>query len=328
MKFLVPFFSIFFICIIVRSQDVHLTQYYTSNLSLNPAYTGNYNGDIRIVANYRSQWKQVTAPIQTNFLSVEKKIVLNKDEVGVGLILMNDRLNLYSLNTNKAYLSISYQKNFNDHILHIGMQGGIVMRTTDLSGQTFPDQWQYVNGNYSLPNNETGIQNKTTYPSINLGAGWSHKFGNKKLTAGYALFNTNKPKDSFVSNNQSLPLRHVFNASLAWHLANKLTLLPQVLFMRTAKANDFIIGSNIRKNINKDVAVLIGLSYRNTIANSDAFMAIAGLSYKRLDFGFSLDFNDSQLSRQSQSKSALEFSLIYTTPSVHPNKAAIPCDRY
>jgi hypothetical protein len=40
-----------------KGQDIHFSQYYASPLSLNPANTGNYDGDWRLMNSYRQQWK-------------------------------------------------------------------------------------------------------------------------------------------------------------------------------------------------------------------------------------------------------------------------------
>ena len=104
--------------------------------------------------------------------------------------------------------------------------------------------------------------------------------------------------------------------------------MPHILYMSAAGATDFIFATNASKKINKDVGVMLGAGYRGSEANSDAFLAIVGMNYKRIDFGFSVDFNMSQLSSQSKSKTAYEISLIYTTPSLFSNKATIPCDRF
>lgn len=312
------------------SQDVHLTQFYTSNLSLNPAFTGNYNGDIRLVANYRNQWKQVTAPIQTNMFSFEKKVVLHKDEFGLGVIVMNDRLNTYSLNTNKIFLGASFQKNLNGHFFRAGLQGGIVQRKTDYSNQTFPVQWNKSEGSFDMnkSSGETALTNQALYPSFNAGIGWIKKYKSIKLTAGYGIFNINRPKDGFISTTDRLAFRHSGNVHASIYLSHQYTIMPQILYMRSAGATDFVFVTNAGKKITQEVSVLLGAGYRGSQTNSDAFLAIVGLSYRRFDFGFSMDFNVSQLSVQSKGKTAYEISLIYTTPSLFSNKASIPCDRY
>ena len=155
MKLIITFCIGLFLSVSLLAQDIHLAQYYTSNLSLNPAYTGNFDGDIRATLNSRSQWSQLSPAIKTNMLSIEKKFVRRPNEFGLGFILINDQLSAMFLNTNKMYLSGSYQKNIHGHFFRFGIQGGIVLMNINLTNQTFPAQWDASNGQYDL--STTGV---------------------------------------------------------------------------------------------------------------------------------------------------------------------------
>ena len=60
---------IVFILILINSflnaQDIHFSQYYASPMTVNPAYTGMFNGTYRVGANYRNQWASVSVPYKT-----------------------------------------------------------------------------------------------------------------------------------------------------------------------------------------------------------------------------------------------------------------------
>jgi|GEM_PF-1053986 len=324
------FFTLLCSSFLIYGQDVHLTQYYASNLSLNPAYTGSYEGDIKVTLNSRSQWSQISPSIKTNMFSIEKKILRFPNEFGVGFIFINDQVSASFLNTNKAMLSVSYQKNIHQHYFRIGLQGGMVLRRIDLSAQTFPGQWNYASGNFdqSISNGESQTQNSWTYPVINSGVSWMHRFGKTKVSAGYGLFNVNKPNDSYTSSTDRLPFRHVFNAAAAYDLSKTVWITPHLLYMRTRNATDFLGGVNVNKKINSQLVLLAGLGYRGSTTNSDSFIALIGGSFKRFNVGFSWDFNISSLNQNAKNKSAWEISLCYITPGRTFKKATIPCDRY
>ena len=57
----------------VYSQDPHFSQYYETPLQINPAMTG-VNGDLRVLANYRDQWRSVSKPFTTYAFSIEAKM--------------------------------------------------------------------------------------------------------------------------------------------------------------------------------------------------------------------------------------------------------------
>jgi type IX secretion system PorP/SprF family membrane protein len=332
MRFIIIFFVFQLIAPFAQSQDVHLTQYYTSNISLNPAYTGNYFGDLRLVANYRSQWGQVSTPIKTNFFSIEKRLLKRfPDEIGVGALFVNDAVSSYNLHTNKIIFSGSYQREYNKNVIRVGLQMGFVFRSINLGPQqTFPDQWNYPQGKYdpNLPNGETNIQNTRFYGNTSIGAAWTRRFGKAKVSAGYAMFNLNRPRDGFVAASKGLPFRHVFNTSVVYSLSAKTNLIPHVLYMRTARATDFIGGTNVTYMMKENVGVLFGAGYRGSTLNSDAVIATTGLIYNRLQFGLSWDFTVSKLNQYAKSKSAWEVMITYTTPSRISGKITLPCERY
>ncbi len=328
--FLALSFFLLFINCVVLAQDVHLTQYYTNNQALNPAYTGSYYGDVRMVANSRSQWGQVSSPIKTNYFSIEKKILRFPDEIGVGVLFINDQVTAYNLVTNKIMISGSYQKEIRKNIFRLGIQGGMVFRSINVGNQTFPDQWNYYQGVYdpSISSGETNIQNLKAYSDFNVGASWSRRFGIAKVTVGYAIFNINRPHDGFVpTTSAGLPFKHVFSPTVTLSVSQKTNIIPYALYMNSAGAVDFMGGSNITYALMHNTSVLFGAGYRGSTINSDAVIGVAGVNYKRIQLGFSMDFTVSQLNG-AKNKSAWELMLTYTTPSRIPGKVTIPCQRY
>jgi len=55
----------------VCSQDPHFSQFFSSPLTLNPAFCGKFNGTIRAAANYRDQWPSINRAYQTATASVD-----------------------------------------------------------------------------------------------------------------------------------------------------------------------------------------------------------------------------------------------------------------
>lgn len=330
MKSLYTFLFILGIHSIGFGQDIHLTQYYTSNLLLNPAYTANFDGDMKVCGNSRTQWAQVSPAMKTNMVSIEKKFLKRPNEFGLGAIIINDQVSSFFLHTNKILLSGSFQKNHKGHFFRFGLQSGIVMRNVNTNDQTFPSQWNYQLGSYdpSSNNNEGSVKNNWNYLNVNAGAAWSHLFGKVKLSAGYALFNINRPIEGYGSANKAIPFRHVFNTSAVYFINPKVSLMPHILYMNSATATDFLTGVNATRKFTEHLSVTAGAGYRGSTVNSDAAIAVAGFTYDRFAFGLSWDFNVSSLSKDARNKTAWEVSLTYTTPSRAANKITLPCDRY
>src|ERR1043165_1449272 len=80
----------------LQAQDIHHTQYFASPLTLNPALTGLVRGDLRLSANYRSQWYSVSShPYPTGVVSYDmaamKGKLNNGDALGIGILGTYDR---------------------------------------------------------------------------------------------------------------------------------------------------------------------------------------------------------------------------------------------
>lgn len=330
MKNLFYLIILIFVVTNLNAQDVHLSQYYTSNQSLNPALTGVYKGDYRAVLNYRSQWRQVVDPITTSMFSLEKRLIHFTNEFGIGFIVINDRLTTYGVNTNKFMLSGAYRKKLNKNTFGLGFQGGYVNRSTDLNNQTFPGQWNYGNGTFdpTISNNENTLQENKSYIVLNTGLFYSRQIGLKTFNFNYGLFNVNNPNYGFVSSKEKLPFRHVVVSNIQIPLNSSLSITPRLLYMTTQKASDIILSANSLRKMNQDLSLMLGLGIRGGSVNSDAAIAYGGFNYKRFETGISFDFNLSQLSKDTPRKSVWEISLIYTTPNRTIDKSTINCDRY
>ena len=43
----------------VKGQDPHFSQFFASPLTINPSFTGKFDGDIRMTAIHRNQWPSI-----------------------------------------------------------------------------------------------------------------------------------------------------------------------------------------------------------------------------------------------------------------------------
>lgn len=78
----------------VSAQDPHFSQFFSSPLTLNPAFTGKFDGALRVMGNYRNQWPTInnaftTATVAADFHILDKTIASN-DTWGVGFVGYND----------------------------------------------------------------------------------------------------------------------------------------------------------------------------------------------------------------------------------------------
>lgn len=312
------------------AQDIHLSQFYTNNPALNPALTGDFDGNYRISLNYRSQWSQLSVPIVTTMLAFEKKLDFHTQEVGFGGLIIHDRFSDFNIANTKVYLSGSYKRNLGGMSLAAGIQAGYVLKRQDFTDQTFPVQWDYDQGDFDimLPNLELGLDSKSNYLDLNAGILISKKWSKRaKSKVGYSIFHVTAPKESFTGSGFRLKARSAVHLSSEFRLNNHIYVEPHALMMWTTSTQDLVVGSNFRYQAKK-MGIRTGFFHRGGLPDSDALIYKVGLLYQAFDIGFSYDFNISELSQSTTRKSTYEISFIYTAPNVSLQQQSIPCERF
>jgi len=318
----------------VFAQDIHFSQFYASPLSLNPAYTGNYDGDWRIMDNYRSQWKAVAEPYKTISVGFDKPFYIGENKFGAGLFVINDNSGISKLTVNKIFLCAAYHKLKPESGLHFGLQAGYVLKSYSKDKLTYPDQYNMDIGLFDskLPNTEN-LDENVNYFDLNIGGLWTKKFSIFEPEIGISLFHLTFPKESYLSENNKLPMRQCIHGSTKIDINEKFFLLPKIMYMGQKNATDFIYGTNvgyaIPKNTYNAKSLFAGAYFREGFdIRMDACIFVLGVNFKSLDLGVSYDVNVSKLRTVSSGKGAFEFSIIYTAGSTKINKISIPCERY
>ncbi len=323
-------FACFLFNLNLQAQDIHLSQFYTNNLNLNPALTGNFDGNYRITLNYRSQWSQLSVPIVTTMLGFEKKIDLYTQQVSVGGLIVHDRFSDFNIANSKIFLSGSYGRNLGNAELSAGLQLGYIIKRQDFSDQTFPVQWNYEQGDFdiSLPNLEADDKINSNYFDMNFGINLSKTWSKKiKTNIGYSAFHITVPNESFTSTDFKLKFRSIVHFSGEMRFHEKIFIEPHALFMWTTSTEDLVVGTNLRYQAEK-LGVRTGFFHRGGLPDSDALIYKVGLLYQAFEIGFSYDMNISELSQNSTRKSTYEISFIYTAPNIDLQQESIPCERF
>ncbi len=316
-------------------QDIHFSQFYAAPLTLNPANTGNYTGDWRIMNSYRQQWKSIGTPFLTNAIAYDRQFYIYNENISGGIIFVSDKSGDAQLKVNKIFLSGAYHKALKGHVLHAGYQLGFVQKSFNTDALTFPDQYDNEIGKYNsqMPTTEVLKSEQLTYLDMNAGLAWGKQFRGFSLEAGLALFHFNRPKESFFSNENNLVTRKILTAGGSVDITKRIFINPNLLLMGTTGATDYVVGANVGyrllANKMKIKSVFAGILTRDGIdRNKDALAAVAGVNFKGLDIGVSYDYNISDLYVASGYLGGLEISIIYTSLSTVLQKVAIPCDRY
>jgi type IX secretion system PorP/SprF family membrane protein len=305
----------FFLSIISFAQDIHLSQFYFSDHLLNPAKVGDFEGDYRVTANYRNQWREISDPISTYIISLDKSFHYYSHQIDGGIMVARDEFSGFNSVTTKILLSGAYSYKYKGHTFRVGIQPGIVFRKTDLSKQTFPVQWDYGDGtfNQNFANQESTIHESESFFDLNLGVQWNKKFGKLEPKVGFAIDHVNRPKDTFFTTYaERLRSRKVFHAEVDYLITEKITLQPKWLWMWTDNANDMVLGTNVKYRLmNKSISsVFAGVYYRHGAERIfDCVIPTVGCRFKKFDLGFSYDVNLSSLSKDVKRRTTFEVDL-------------------
>ncbi len=311
------------------SQDIHFTLFNHSPLFVNPANTGNFDGNWRIAGNYRDQWRAISEPFTTASVSFDKHFYIYNQTIGAGLYIINDNSGAIGLTANKFYLSLAYEKSVRKNLLRAGIQAGYAFLAYGGDGLTYPVDWNHDQGQFTGSN----PSEKSTYPDINLGIIWHTAFHIFEPEVGISLAHVNFPNESFFDAKERLPLRVHLHGSTKIKLLERIYFLPALLYMNRKSASELVIGTNAGFRIlGKRSAVrelTAGVYFRDGFfKNSDAFSVTGGLTIGRLDVVLCYDINISNLKIATGNKGAFELSFAYRSISTVLNSYSIPCERY
>ncbi len=307
-------------------QDIHFSQYFNSPLNVNPAQTGNFEGDWRAVVNYRDQWSALNLPYRTTMASFDQQLSINHEHLSVGGYLINDRSGNPVLKTNMVFISGAYYKTINNHHLSAGLQIGYVLKKIDQI--TLNENWVQSKGSFD-PNQYP--DDMLSYLDMNFGVNWKYRINRFDLEAGFALFHINHPKESFFGDRSSRsPMRSVLDVSAKTDIADGLYVKPGVLLYSLRGARDIMLGSQagvaVQGNRYNVRDIHGGLYFRATNP-ADALIAMLGVQVHKFAINFSYDVNVSSLNKYTNSRGAFELSIIYTSISTIIKTFTIPCER-
>lgn len=303
----------------IDAQDIHFSQYSASPLNLNPATTGFFNGNTRLIFNHRNQWGSVTIPFLTFSGSVDLQLFRNSkrgNALSIGVLFNADKAGDSKYSCIQGNLSLAYLQSlnkYNTHFISGGIMGGYVQNSIDYSKLSFDNQFNGYTFDPSLYNGENFNMNSFYYIDLSVGLFWFLQFGeNQSIDAGFALFHLLPPKVSMLEDSKIiLDKRYSFFCDLKLGISENIEFIPKVLLMFQGTYMELVYGLKTRivKKLNyfENAGISLGVYSRH----ADAVILEIGLEYLNFNIGFSYDINYSDLDRASQAKGGYEISASY-----------------
>jgi type IX secretion system PorP/SprF family membrane protein len=311
---------------ITQGQDIHFTQFFTNPLILNPAQTGNFNGNYRIGFNFKGEWPWAIGSASPYNYHTETPYVdfsfgenkLKTGWMGIGANFLNDEAGDGELAYRRFSLSYAYHQALDKahrYILSAGVNGSYIIRSVDFSKFYFNDQWVTDEGfNTNINPNEPIV--RQSFGMFDLGAGINfegqitEQFG---LNAGFSMLHINRPMDNFYADAERLGFRYQPTAGITYIISEKWNIAVSGYFGYEKAAEEGLISFMAEYGfVNKrtqvaDNSVYFGACYRI----GDALAPLAGYQIKKTRLLLSYDITLSQLVNPAKANGGPEISIVH-----------------
>lgn len=297
------------------AQDPHLSMYYASSSTLNPATTGRFDGYYRGHLHYRTQWNAITSsPFVTSVAAIDK--VYRK--VGVGVSIRNDRAGIGGYNAMNVVGGAAYEIT-NDplsiHHLSTGVQFGFIQKTVNSNNFTYNNQYnkQYENGDFdpSFSSGEITEATPSFIADLNFGIYYyrSDRYSIFNPFGGVSAFHLTTPNESFLGQETNLPIRYVGTGGTDAEINTFYSITPSVQYMRQGNVSEYAGGFVVHYEPEfGSTGFFLGPYYRY----KDAIQIHSGFEIGEFIFRIAYDFNVSSLKTVTKGRGATEISITYT----------------
>ena len=298
----------------MSAQDIHFTQFFNTPYATNPANTGLFDGQYRVAAVYRQQWRSVTVPYRTFGIGGDMADVAGLKGLGAGLRLYNDRAGDSRLNTFHLSAAVSWTQRFGTgHAQSItgGIQAGFTSLSIDYSALRYDAQYNGYYFDPSLSNNEQFTRDAATHPDLHAGLIYRYAPDKRRsIQAGIALFNLTTPRIDLNGDLSPLDRRTALHVTTRFPVSAKLDVQPMAQYMAQATFRELLLGGSVRYILKDKYTYLrtvqAGLFWRA----ADAGMVFAGIEFDDWTAGLSYDLNFSKLVPASRNRGGFEITVI------------------
>ncbi|MFM7710384.1 MAG: PorP/SprF family type IX secretion system membrane protein [Ferruginibacter sp.] len=297
------------------AQDPHFSQFYSSPLTLNPAMTGLFSGEMRFTMNYRNQWKAVSTPFTTATAACDFQVLndrIDKDVFGIGVIGMLDQSNNQGLKANFLALTAAYNKNIGNeghHKIGIGFQTSFVSKKADYSRFTFSRQFTPFGFDPSASNGEPLSGFNLSYLDVATGILYSGMNENMaQWYVGGSYYHINRPNEAVSTEENRLQPRMTIHSGFNFPTTELGRLYLSGLYMKSMITKEMLFGTIYESMIpgaEYENSLYVGAYYRI----KDAIIPYVGYGSTKFQLGFSYDINISSLNTATMSRGGFEVSL-------------------
>lgn len=320
----------------LSAQDIHFSDFYATPLNTNPALTGVFRGNTRIMGILRDQYRAVTLPYQTvsvGFDTRKDKIMNTNNALGFGAIVNADVAGDSKFGTYQFVVPFALHQYSYGSKLHLtyGISLGFTANTIDYENLRYPEEFEgdrYVENTFI---DESQSNTLNSYFSLGLGVNARYNFNDiTGLSGGLSLFNVNNPNPTLQGDdNVRTRRRMMLHTMFRRKIAETVEVLPSAKIQFQGSFQEFQFGGQIAKYFDnlKLQRIHVGSWFR--AKNKDAVILNLGFEIGAIQLGFSYDVNISKLQEASDNRGGFEISLIYIyTKRKSSKKRSVKCPGY
>ncbi len=314
---------------VVNGQSYHFSQFYSTPLLNNPAFTGFTEGPYRLAANFRSQWVQGDNPYITNSLSADFNAFKNRisegSKAGLGLVFTNDQSLGGALQVSSIGVSAAYNLPLDidgAHVVGLGLQGTYHQRRMDLTKLSFENQFGSNGYDAGLPIGEYINNAPKNYLDMNVGIKYNYTQQYKTFFGSIAAYNVLQHKDNILPEEFRMPIRYSFLGGGHIEVGYDGTVYFSINHLYQGGANETTIGAayGILIGTEKKQEIDFGLWHRV----NDAIIPYIGYQVNNIQAGLSYDYTISKLKTTSIIRNGFELSFIFTKRDNSDLKRTVP----
>ncbi|WP_153796901.1 PorP/SprF family type IX secretion system membrane protein [Foetidibacter luteolus] len=330
---------LFLLCVTMMkwsfAQDPHFSQFYSSPLTLSPAFTGKFDGTFRMAGNYRNQWPTINRAYQTATVSADFHIMQEaldfRDTWGVGVMAYTDKSAAGAVNFNYLSLSTAFHKGLDEDgfkQIGLGFQATYSNMMINTSKLFFEDQLTSSGFTGVTMESFSGQSLKNSYWDLNAGVLYTASTNDRNnFYLGVSMYHITRPKQSFTGAYYVLDPRTTLHGGGYIPFGEGNTLHFSGLYSTQAGASETVFGGAAQlpvgdMTVDKPTSVYIGAWMRM----NDAIIPYVGLEYNDFRLGVTYDVNTSSLKTASNSRGGIEISLIYIKRP--EGSKGLPCPKF
>ncbi len=316
-------FACFLIYSDIQSQDIHSSHIHATPTFINPALNGLMNGDVRFMANTRSQWNSVTKGYNTSMGSVDLQVLTmgNGDMLGAGLNVFVDKAGDLDYKNTGVGVGLTYLKSLNGrnggNYVSFGLQASQLSSGLDYSKIIAFDAEPLV---------LAGAADKVNYLDFSTGLAWFYEINRTtSFHIGVSAMHLNKPEVSYLydenlTEDQFLFRKITVHGAADFKLTRKSNLKPSFIFADQGPHREITAGSfykyrtKLDRSNKETSSIYLGAWLRwyaeKDIKGVDAIVAAVRFDHKNTHLTFSFDVNISTLKNVSGGSGGPEFSVV------------------